>query len=251
MAETESIRKRSCVGLLAHVDAGKTTLAEALLFEAGALRKLGRVDHGDAHLDTFELERRRGITIFSKQAVLRAGDVQLTLLDTPGHVDLSAEMERTLEVLDCAVLVIGGAAGVQSHTLWRLLRKRRIPTFLFVSKMDQPGAEKERILGDLRTSLDGSILELSGAEPEELAMCSEALLEEYDRSGTVSDESVRAAIESCELFPVCFGAALRLEGVKAFLDTLCALSPASPDRGISLQRSSRSPGTPPAFGRRT
>ena len=151
----QAAEKRICIGLLAHVDAGKTTLSEALLYRAGAIRTLGRVDHRDAHLDTHELEQARGITIFSKQAVLETGGTALTLLDTPGHADFSAEMERTLQVLDYAVLVISGTDGVQSHTetLWSLLRRYRIPTLLFVNKMDLPGPGREALLRELRQRL--------------------------------------------------------------------------------------------------
>ena len=148
--QSEKIKKKICMGLLAHVDAGKTTLSEALLYLSGKIRKLGRVDHKDAYLDTSPLERERGITIFSKQAILNLGDTRVTLLDTPGHVDFSAEMERTLQVLDYAILVINGADGVQGHTvtLWRLLERYQIPTFIFINKMDLPGAERTEVLKD-------------------------------------------------------------------------------------------------------
>ena len=153
--EKDKTLRRTVIGILAHVDAGKTTLSEALLYESGAIRNLGRVDHGDAHLDTFALERQRGITIFAKQARLRLPGWQAALLDTPGHVDFSPEAERTLDVLDCAVLVVSAPAGVQSHTrtLWKLLRQRNIPTFLFVNKVDLPYAGKEKLLAALRSQL--------------------------------------------------------------------------------------------------
>ena len=152
------------LGVLAHVDAGKTTLSEGLLFKCGRIRKIGRVDHKDAYLDTYELERERGITIFSKQAVFSMGDMEVTLLDTPGHVDFSAEMERTLQVLDYAILVINGADGVQGHTqtLWRLLTQYKIPTFLFVNKMDQEGTDRERLLEELKKKLSGCCVDFSG-----------------------------------------------------------------------------------------
>ena len=222
--------KRTVIGILAHVDAGKTTLAEAMLYVSGGIRSLGRVDHGDAFLDTFALERRRGITIFSKQAVMELGDLQVTLLDTPGHVDFSAEMERTLSVLDCAILVIGGSAGVQSHTrtLWSLLRRKNIPTFLFVSKMDLPGAERAAILGQLQRSLDPGITDLSDYDPEEAALCDEALLDELLGSGSLSRAGIRAAVARGSVFPVWFGSALKLQGVEAFLEGLSEFAPESP-----------------------
>ena len=157
-------KKHIVTGILAHVDAGKTTLSEAILYTAGNLRKIGRVDNGDAFLDTYELERSRGITIFSKQAVFSMGDLEVTLLDTPGHVDFSAEMERTLQVLDYAILVINGADGVQGHTqtLWRLLNQYQIPTFLFVNKMDQEGTDRDTLLGELKKKLSGNCVDFSG-----------------------------------------------------------------------------------------
>ena len=219
--------KRTVIGILAHVDAGKTTLSEAMLYCAGALRVLGRVDHGDAFLDTFALERQRGITIFSKQALLPLRELQATLLDTPGHVDFSAEMERTLDVLDCAILVIGGSAGIQSHTrtLWQLLRQRNIPTFLFVSKMDLPGADREALLEELKATLSSSIVELAAADPEELALCDEKLLDALLEHGAISQEALRDAIARGTVFPVWFGAALKLEGVEAFLKGLEQYAP--------------------------
>ena len=172
------------VGILAHVDAGKTTLSESILYLCGNIRKLGRVDHGDAFLDTFELEKSRGITIFAKQAVFGLGETKFTLLDTPGHVDFSAEMERTLQVLDYAILVINGADGVQGHTetLWKLLKRNHIPTFLFVNKMDQPGTDKEELLANIHERLSDNCIDFSGARDddffESLAMCEEELLEQ-------------------------------------------------------------------------
>ena len=176
--------KKLSVGVLAHVDAGKTTLCEALLYRSGAIRALGRVDHANAFLDTHALERARGITIFSKQARLRLPDTELTLLDTPGHVDFSAEMERTLQVLDYGILVISGTDGVQAHTrtLWQLLERNAVPTFVFVTKMDLPGAERQAVLTALRGELDAPCVDfgLDDAERfDECAMCDEALMEEY------------------------------------------------------------------------
>ena len=217
--------KRSVIGVFAHVDAGKTTLSEAMLYISGSIRNFGRVDHGDAFLDTFALERKRGITIFSKQAILTLPSVQATLLDTPGHVDFSAEMERTLDVLDCAVVVISGPAGIQSHTvtLWRLLRQRKIPTFVFINKMDLPGREQHEILHELRRDLGGTFAQLS--DTENVAMGSEELLEEYLDTGNVSDENVKKAIAAGTLFPCWFGAALKLEGVEEFMAALDHYAP--------------------------
>ena len=221
--------KRTVLGVLAHVDAGKTTLSEAMLYISGSIRNFGRVDHGDAFLDTFAMERKRGITIFSKQAILTLPDLQATLLDTPGHVDFSAEMERTLDVLDASILVISGPAGVQSHTvtLWRLLRQRQIPTFVFINKMDLVGPTREEILTDLRRSLGDGFADFSDPDPEALAMGSEELLDEYLETGHVSHEALVRAIHGCTLFPCWFGAALKLEGVEAFMDGLTNFVPVS------------------------
>ncbi len=219
-------KKAPCsIALLAHVDAGKTTLSEAMLYISGSIRNFGRVDHGNAFLDTFALERKRGITIFSKQAILTLPHLQATLLDTPGHVDFSAEMERTLDVLDCAIVVISGPAGIQSHTvtLWRLLRQRNIPTFVFINKMDLPGREKQEILHELRRDLGGNFAELS--DMENVAMGSEALLEEFLETGEVSEENIRAAIHEGTLFPCWFGAALKLEGVEEFMEAIDRYAP--------------------------
>lgn len=213
-----------CVGLLAHVDAGKTTLAESILYETGKLRKAGRVDHGDAFLDTYALEKARGITIFSKQAETVIGDRQVTLLDTPGHVDFSAEMERTLQVLDYAILVISGADGVQGHveTLWKLLRRYEIPVFLFVNKMDQRGTDRRRLLLELRQKLDDRCVDFGqGLENEEtketLAMCDEAVLESYLATGEVTEEQLVSMISERKVFPCYFGSALKMTGITAFL----------------------------------
>ena len=199
-------KKRLAVGILAHVDAGKTTLSEALLYRSGALRTLGRVDHGNAFLDTDAIERERGITIFSKQAVLTLGGTELTLLDTPGHVDFSSEMERTLSVLDYAVLVISGTDGVQGHTLtlWRLLERSRVPVFLFINKMDLPGADRAALLDELRRRLDGGCVDFSAPREtlcEEAAMCDESVLEQYLESGMLSDGVITELIGGRRLFP--------------------------------------------------
>ena len=211
--------KNITVGILAHVDAGKTTLSEGLLYTSGALRKLGRVDHGDAFLDTESLERERGITIFSKQAILTVGDTVLTLLDTPGHADFSAEMERTLPVLDYAILVISGTDGVQSHTrtLWRLLETYRVPVFLFVNKMDLSGAERGPLMAEVQKKLSSNCIDFTAAHDEAVAMCDEAALEEYLRSGSVSNAGTASLVAARKVFPCWFGSALRLEGVEEFL----------------------------------
>jgi len=225
--------KRTVIGILAHVDAGKTTLSEAMLYISGSIRNFGRVDHGDAFLDTFALERKRGITIFSKQALITLPGLNATLLDTPGHVDFSAEMERTLDVLDCAILVISGPAGVQSHTLtlWRLLRQRNIPTFVFINKMDLPGQTKEDILDDMRRSLGDGFADFSDPDPEALAMGSEELLDEFLETGEVTEAALTRAIHKGTLFPCWFGAALKLEGIEAFMDGLTRYAPSLAEGG--------------------
>ncbi len=212
--------KRLVFGILAHVDAGKTTLSEGLLYTCGALRKLGRVDHGDAFLDTETLERERGITIFSKQALLSFGEVEATLLDTPGHVDFCAEMERTLQVLDYAILVISGTDGVQSHTrtLWRLLARYNVPTFLFVNKMDLAGTDKESVLAALQKL--GNCVDFANRNDEELSLCDEAALEEFLERGALSDNTLTRLIAERKLFPCFFGSALKLDGVEEFLAAL-------------------------------
>lgn len=219
-------KKQICTALLAHVDAGKTTLSEALLYESGNLRKIGRVDNGDAFLDTDALERARGITIFSKQAVLETENTVFTLLDTPGHVDFSAEMERTLQALDYAILLISGADGVQGHTrtLWQLLKRYQVPAFLFVNKMDQPGTDKETLLAELREKLDENCLDFSDVDHEEfqenVAMCQEDVLEYYLEHGAVEEGQIRELIRQRKVFPCYFGSALKLYGVKGFLQGL-------------------------------
>ncbi|MGM9608331.1 MAG: NYN domain-containing protein [Oscillospiraceae bacterium] len=223
-------QKRAVIGILAHVDAGKTTLAEAMLYTGGAIRTLGRVDHGDAFLDNFSLERERGITIFSKQAALTLPTLQATLLDTPGHVDFSAEMERTLDVLDCAVLVISAPAGVQSHTrtLWKLLRRRNIPTLLFLNKTDLPCPDRAGLLDLLRRELGDGFFGFERPDGEHLALCDEGLMEEYLETGALGEDSLTAAVARCRVFPCWFGAALKLEGVEEFLRGLERCAPAAP-----------------------
>lgn len=225
----EPIKKHICAGLLAHVDAGKTTLSEALLYQAGSLKKLGRVDHKDAFLDTFALERERGITIFSKQAELSLSGTNLTLLDTPGHVDFSAEMERTLQVLDCAVLVINGTDGVQAHTetLWRLLERHRIPVFLFINKMDLQGTDRTARMRELKSRLDEACVDMTApAAQEELAMCEETLLERYLETGNICTDEIAALVGTRRVFPCYFGSALKLEGIDALLDGVDRYMPA-------------------------
>lgn len=213
-----------CIGLLAHVDAGKTTLSESMLYLSGRIRQQGRVDHGNAYLDTYELERARGITIFSKQAELVFGELEVTLLDTPGHVDFSAEMERTLRVLDYAILVINGADGVQGHTetLWKLLKQYRIPAFLFINKMDQNGTDAEKLLEELRVKLSGSCIRFGEAEDSEeflenVAMAEEQVLETYLEHGTIERGEISRLIWERKVFPCYFGSALKNIGVKEFL----------------------------------
>lgn len=217
--------KKLVLGILAHVDAGKTTLAESMLYLTGSIRKLGRVDHKDAFLDTYELEKNRGITIFSKQAVFTSGDREVTLLDTPGHVDFSAEMERTLQILDYAVLVISGADGVQGHveTLWKLLKKYKIPTFLFINKMDQPGTDRGRLMEELQRRLDERCVDFTGCPGQEeflenLAMCDEIVLDEYLKKGSISEKKITGLITQRKVFPCYFGSALKVQGVRELLD---------------------------------
>lgn len=218
-------KNKLVIGILAHVDAGKTTLAEGILYLGGSIRKLGRVDHKDAFLDTYELERSRGITIFSKQALVTLGEKEMTLLDTPGHVDFSAEMERTLQVLDYAVLVISGADGVQGHveTLWRLLTRYQVPTFLFINKMDQEGTDREKLLQEVKQRLDESCVDFTQGQDREVflenvAVCKEALMEAYLENGELEDSEVAQAIAERAIFPCFFGSALKMQGVEAFLD---------------------------------
>lgn len=215
--------KKLVVGILAHVDSGKTTLSEAMLYTAGKIRKLGRVDHKDAYLDTDAQERERGITIFSKQAVFTYDGMEITLLDTPGHVDFSAEMERTLQVLDYAILVINGMDGVQSHTdtLWKLLKRYEIPTFIFVNKMDMEGTDKDAVFQNIRKKLDGDCVDFSsGDRDEQIAMADERLLDTYLDSGMVEVEDITEAILDRKIFPCFWGSALKLSGVQELLDAM-------------------------------
>ena len=218
--------KKLAVGLVAHVDAGKTTLSEAMLYQSGKIRKLGRVDSKDAYLDTNVMEKERGITIFSKQAVFSYADMEVTLLDTPGHVDFSAEMERTLQILDYAVLIINGADGVQAHTrtLWQLLKRYEIPVFLFVNKMDQPQADKQQILEELQKELPGYFVDFSDSQTEgfyeNVAMCDEETMEHFLETGSVEKDIITNLIAGRKLFPCMFGSALKNQGVDAFLNCL-------------------------------
>lgn len=220
--------KRIVAGILAHVDAGKTTLSEALLYATGSVRKLGRVDHGDAFLDTNTMERQRGITIFTEPAIITTPDLTLTLLDTPGHVDFSAEMERTLAVLDYAILVISGADGIQGHTetLWRLLKRYNVPTFIFINKMDAPAADKTKLLQQLKKRFSDGCVDFTGSHNgtealadvmEDIAMQSETAMESYLEEGTIPDETIRELIAERALFPCFFGSALKMEGIDEFI----------------------------------
>ena len=227
---SEQLKKIPCgIGLLAHVDAGKTTLSEALVYTTGVKRTLGRVDHGNAYLDTHHLERARGITIFSKQALLSTEHLALTLLDTPGHADFAAEAERTMPILDCAVLVISGADGVQAHTvtLWRLLEKYHVPVILFINKMDLPDTDRNVLLQQLQEKLSSACVDFGCAEQlaENAALCDEALLENYLQTGIVTTENIRGLIAGRKLFPCCFGSALKLQGISDFLEVLDTYAP--------------------------
>lgn len=243
--------KQICLGLVAHVDSGKTTLAESILYQSGQIRTLGRVDHKDAFLDTYELEKDRGITIFSKQAQTVIGDRQVTLLDTPGHADFSAEMERTLQVLDYAVLVISGADGVQGQvrTLWTLLDRYEIPVFLFVNKMDQPGTDRAALLQELKEELDERCVDFGKDQDREellenIAVCEESLLEHYLETGEIEDEAVRTLIRERKLFPCCFGSALKMQGVEEFLqvfDTYTTAPSYPDDFGAKVYKIARDP----------
>lgn len=224
----EKMKKHLCVGLLAHVDAGKTTLSESILYLQGNIRSQGRVDHGNAFLDNFDLERKRGITIFSKQARISLGEYELTLLDTPGHVDFSAEMERTLQVLDYAILVISGADGVQGHveTLWKLLKIYQIPVFLFINKMDQEGTDRAALMEELKKRLNENCVDFGALQAQEeetietIAMCEEELLENYLDTGKLDQSRIPKLIFERKLFPCYFGSALKNEGVQELLDGL-------------------------------
>ena len=225
--------KQLTLGILAHVDAGKTTLSEAMLYLSGAIRKAGRVDNRDAFLDTYELERERGITIFSKQAVFAYDDLKITLLDTPGHVDFSAEMERTLQVLDAAVLVIGASDGIQGHTvtLWKLLKRYQVPVFLFVNKMEQQGTDQDVLMRELCDRLGGGLTNFSEENKntllEELAMCDEELLNCFLEKGDISEELIRKAIAQRKVFPCFFGSALKLFGIRELMEGIVRYMPIS------------------------
>lgn len=240
--------KKLVIGILAHVDAGKTTLSESLLYLSGRIRTLGRVDNRDSYLDNFELERARGITIFSKQAVFDIGDTRITLLDTPGHADFSAEMERTLQVLDYAILVISGADGVQGHTktLWNLLDIYDIPVFIFINKMDQEGTDKDKILKELEKQLGDGCVDFSRTDTEDfydrLAMCDESLMERFLENGDIDDRYIRDAILDRKVFACYFGSALKLEGIEAFLEGILkyTCTPVWPDEfGAKIFKISR------------
>ena len=241
-------KRHLCIGLLAHVDAGKTTLSEAMLYTAGSIRKMGRVDNKDAFLDTFALERARGITIFSKQARLALDEnTEVFLLDTPGHVDFSAEMERTLQILDYAILVVSGADGVQGHTetLWKLLTRYEIPTFLFVNKMDQEGTDRKKLMQNLQKYLSGNCLDFTSEQgidgllsdeifAENAAVCDEAVLERYLETGEMEKEDLVSMISKRKIFPCFFGSALKLNGVEEMMHAVSVLT--------------REPSYPEAFG---
>ena len=215
------------IALMAHVDAGKTTLSEALLYQSGARRTWGRVDHGDAYLDTHSLERARGITIFSKQALFSTKNLDITLVDTPGHVDFAAEAERVMPILDCAVLVISGSDGVQAHTvtLWNLLEKYKVPTFLFINKMDLPGADKAVLLKKLQEELSENCVSWDADFAENTAMCDEALLETFLQTGQISDGNIQGLVENRKIFPCYFGSGLKLSGVEQLLEALDRFAP--------------------------
>ena len=235
------------IGLMAHVDAGKTTLSEALLYVSGTRRTLGRVDHADAFLDTHALERARGITIFSKQAQLTTEHRSITLVDTPGHVDFSAEAERVLPILDCAVLVIGGQLQAHTITLWNLLKRYHVPTILFISKMDLPGKSKEELMAELTGQLSAGCVDFCADKDaiyEAAAMCDEALLETYLETGIVTDNNIRELIANRRLFPCCFGSGLKLHGIDRLLDILDVYAPMPqyhPDFGAMVYKISRDP----------
>ena len=216
--------KRIVIGMTAHVDSGKTTLSEAMMFQSGEIRKLGRVDHGNAFLDTYEIERKRGITVFSKQAMIRCDNNEYTLLDTPGHVDFSAETERAMRILDYAILVISGINGIQSHTetLWNLLRRYKIPTFIFVNKMDISSFNREYLLNELKGRLSDKIVDFSNTSDHEvflenIALCKESLMDSFLENGDISDSDIANAISENYVFPCCFGSALKLEGIDKLL----------------------------------
>lgn len=228
--------KKLVIGILAHVDAGKTTLSEGMLYKSGSIRKIGRVDNKDAFLDTFVLEKARGITIFSKQAVFEYMDTQISLLDTPGHVDFSAEMERTLQILDYAILVISGADGIQGHTqtLWSLLGKYQIPVFIFINKMDQNGTDEDKLLNGLKDRLDSGCMDFAGSKDElyeSIALTDEGLLDSFLETGTIQTDAIKKLIRDRKIFPCFFGAALKLEGIEELLRGIAGYTctPSYPD----------------------
>ena len=238
-----------CTGLLAHVDAGKTTLSEAMLYQSGARRTLGRVDHANAYLDTHTLERQRGITIFSKQALLTTENRAITLVDTPGHVDFATEAERAMPILDCAVLVISATAGIQAHTitLWELLKRYQVPTILFINKTDLPGRPQAELLEQLQRTFSTGCVDFTAQREqidEAVAMCDEALLDNFLETGTVTDANIRSLITHRKLFPCCFGSALKLSGVDTLLDVLDRFAPIAEypaDFGAKVYKISRDP----------
>ena len=242
-------KQQLCLGLLAHVDAGKTTLSEALLYESGARRTLGRVDHRDAFLDTHAIERQRGITVFSKQALLTTGQRSITLVDTPGHTDFGTEAERVMPILDCAVLVISGTDGIQAHTvtLWQLLQQYGVPVFLFVNKMDLPGLSRQDLLSQLQQKLDPGCIDFEADAAtlvESAAMCDEAVLESYFQTGQVTADQLKELISHRKVFPCCFGSALKLEGVDRLLQLLDTYAPSpayGADFGARVYKISRDP----------
>ena len=235
------MKKNVVIGILAHVDAGKTTLSEAMLYLSGKIKKLGRVDHHDSYLDTHSIERSRGITIFSKQAVIDLPQSSVTLLDTPGHVDFVSETERSLRVLDYAVLVISGTDGVQAHTetLWQLLRRYGIPTFIFVTKMDLPVCDRAALMADLQRRLDAECVDFgenAAALNERLAMCGEAAMDEYLSCGELSRDMVAELIKTRRVFPCFFGSGLRTEGVEEFMQAIDEYAiPAAAGDGFSAR----------------
>ena len=254
MKDLHKTMRKLVIGILAHVDAGKTTLSESMLYLSGKIQKLGRVDKKDAYLDTHDLERERGITIFSKQAVFDIQDTKITLLDTPGHVDFSTEMERTLQVLDYAILVISGADGVQGHTktLWRLLAVYKIPVFIFINKMDQPGTDQEALLEELKEQLHSGCTDFGSGETEhffeELALCDETLMEAYLKTDKIDRGQIKRAILERRLFPCFFGSALKLDGVEEFMEGIVDYTsvPTYPDEfGAEIFKISRDEQEPP------
>ena len=231
--------KKIVMGILAHVDAGKTTLTEALLYKSGAIDRPGRVDNKDAFLDNYDIERARGITVFSKQAVIHYGDVEYTLIDTPGHVDFGAEMERSLMILDYAVLVIDGSRGVQSHTatLWRLLENYRIPTFVFVNKMDRDDTDRKAVLDGMAAELSDRIIDFTDGIPyEDVSLCDDSLFDEFMTHETIVSENIAKAVSRRLIFPCFMGSALKLDGIDNLMQCMSKLviRPEYPDEFSGL-----------------